>query len=460
MRKRLQKIKTGYFVLFKLAWPLVLANAFWNLQVTVDRIFLGQYSTEALAAAMTAVGLFWAPMALLQQTASYVTTFVAQYFGSGQLSMVGRSFWHSVYLAIIGGLLFLILIPMSPLLFHWMGHDLLLQQLETDYFSAICYSALATALLAAVSGFYSGIGKSSMVLIFNGIGVSINIVLDYLLIFGHFGFPKMGITGAGYATVIANSCAAAVGLWLIWRSGNNTHKIYHIRESFLKIDLDLAKRFLKFGIPSGMQWALEGLAFTVFLIFIGRMQDGTVVLAASSMTVTIMMLSVLPVMGIAQAVSIQVGQFLGAHRPNRAVRSTWIGVQVGLAYIAAMGLSFVVFPNFYLAWFKNENNLEVWSRIETIVPVLLLFVAIFSLFDCLNLILSFALKGAGDTRFVTAVALTLPWPIMVVPTWYFVDHPHSIYIAWIAASLFIITQAIVFLARFRQGRWQKMSVIH
>jgi len=65
-----------------MAWPLIVANSFWNLQLTIDRIYLGHFSTEALAASMAVMGVFWVPMALLQQTAAYLMTFVAQYFGA------------------------------------------------------------------------------------------------------------------------------------------------------------------------------------------------------------------------------------------------------------------------------------------------------------------------------------------------------------------------------------------
>ena len=75
--------------ILRMAWPLIVANSFWNLQMTIDRIFLGMLSTEALGAAVTVMGVFWVPMALLQQTASYITTFVAQYYGAGEHSKIG-----------------------------------------------------------------------------------------------------------------------------------------------------------------------------------------------------------------------------------------------------------------------------------------------------------------------------------------------------------------------------------
>jgi multidrug resistance protein, MATE family len=220
------------------------------------------------------------------------------------------------------------------------------------------------------------------------------------------------------------------------------------------------KRFLRYGLPSGLQWSLEGLAFTVFLIIIGRFPNGDAALASSGIAVTVMMLSILPAMGVAQAVSVLVGQHLGEKNPHLAEKDTYSGVQVSLIYILIMSMSFLIFPEFYLSWFKNEKNLNLWSEVSVIVPYLLMYVAVFTTFDSLNLNLSFALKGAGDTRFVSIVALLIPWPLMVLPTWLFRDYEGAIYYAWGAAAFYGLCQASVFLLRFRQGRWKSMSVIH
>src|SRR5690606_3749106 len=117
-----------------------------------------------------------------------------------------------------------------------------------------------------------------------------------------------------------------------------------------RFNFSLMKRFLKYGLPSGMQWALEGLSFTVFLIIIGRMPNGEAALAATGIATTIMMLAVLPPLGVAQAVSVLVGQHLGDKRPEEAEAVTWSGLQVALMFIVPMGLTFILFPHFYTNW--------------------------------------------------------------------------------------------------------------
>lgn len=456
MKKSKSRIDSWKEIL-KIAWPLIIANSFWNLQLTIDRVFLGAHSTEALGAAMAVMGVFWTPMALLQQTSNYITTFVAQYYGAKDIKMIGPAVWQSIYVSLIGGVLFLLLIFFSESLFTFIGHSETMLPLEVKYFNAICFSALPTALVAAFSGFYTGLGLTKMVMWINAVGVIINIVFDYLLIFGNFGFPAMGITGAGYATAIANCGGAIFGFFMIFKS--RYEKQYELWKGW-RWNSDLMKRFLKFGIPSGLQWALEGLAFTVFLIVIGRFPNGNAALAGSSIAVTVMMLSVLPAMGVAQAVMVLVGQHLGEKKPQLAESVTWSGAQVAAIYMAIVGLTFLLFPNFYLGWFENKQNLNLWAEVQQMVPYLLMFVALFTMFDSLNFSFSFALKGAGDTKFVSLVALLLPWPMMVAPTIIMKDWIGAIYWAWAAASVYIMSLAGVYWLRFKGGKWKQMSVIN
>jgi multidrug resistance protein, MATE family len=128
-------------------------------------------------------------------------------------------------------------------------------------------------------------------------------------------------------------------------------------------------------------------------------------------------------------------------------------------YMCAAGLSFFLFPEFYMNWFKNTSNPELWSQVSTITPVLLMMIGVFTAFDSMYLNLSFALKGAGDTRFVSVVALLMPWPIMVLPTYLIMDNPQAVYYGWGFATIYIMLTALTILYRFRSGKWMKMSVI-
>jgi MATE family multidrug resistance protein len=169
------------------------------------------------------------------------------------------------------------------------------------------------------------------------------------------------------------------------------------------------------------------------------------------------MVTVLPMLGMGQAVSILVGQRLGQDRPQIAERSTWNGFGLAWLYMGTVAIFYAFTPGAFLYFFQGEGTKA--AGIAALVPVLLRFVAVYSLFDSMNLVFSFALRGAGDTRFVTILSLALSWPLMVVPTWAAWRYDWGLYWAWTFASAYVIALGITFLLRFRAGKWKSMRVI-
>src|SRR5690606_20039555 len=151
----------------------------------------------------------------------------------------------------------------------------------------------------------------------------------YLLIFGHAGFPELGIAGAGYATALAAWISALYGLFLVLKKRYESE--YHMRSGW-RPNGELMRRYLRFGLPSGMQWALAGLAFSVFLIIVVRMPNGTAALAATGNALSIRMRSVLPPVIVAQAVSLLVGLYVGEKKRQMVVNYAWSGLQISAVY--------------------------------------------------------------------------------------------------------------------------------
>lgn len=444
----------GWREVLRLALPLILANSFWTLQITIDRVMLSWYSSDALAAAMPAAMVFWTLLTLLQSTCAYATTFVAQYFGAARYHRVGPAVWQGIYFALGGGMFFLALIPLAPVIVTLGGHSPAIQALEHQYLIPLAYSALPALILAAVTGFFNGRGDTSVVIWLNGIGLAVNAVLDYFLIFGHGGFPEMGIAGAGWATVAGSWASALLALGLMFRK--------HFREKFAtasgwRFDAPLFGRLMRFGLPSGLQWFMDGLVFTIFTFLIGRMGDAE--LGATSVAITLNLLAVLPAVGMGQAVSVLVGQRLGENRPDLAERSTWSGFWVAWIYMACVALVYLFLPHWLLGLFRSDAEPEKWAAVEALTVKLLWFVAFYCLFDSMNLVFSFALKGAGDTRFVTIAATILAWPVVVLPSWLAYEYEWGALTAWGFASAYVIALGFIFLARFRAGYWKDMRVI-
>jgi MATE family multidrug resistance protein len=152
-----------------------------------------------------------------------------------------------------------------------------------------------------------------------------------------------------------------------------------------------------------------------------------------------------------------VGQRLGQDRPQIAERSTWNGFGLAWLYMGTIAVFYALTPGLFLFVFQGKGAEA--EGVAALVPVLLRFVAVYSLFDSMNLTFSFALRGAGDTRFVTILSLALAWPIMVVPSWAAWYYGWGIYWAWTFASVYVIALGFTFLLRFRAGKWKTMRVI-
>src|SRR5437660_9684017 len=181
----------------RLALPLILSNSVWTLQIIIDRILLSRYSSDTVAAAMPAAVSFWTVLVLFQYTANYATTFVSQYLGAGRPDRIGPAVWQALYFSVFAGVAFLGLIPLARPYFAKVDHPPEIQALEVTYFRILCFSALPMIVTAAVNSFFAGRGATWTVMVIDACGVSVNAILAYALIPGHWGLPAVGVSGAG-----------------------------------------------------------------------------------------------------------------------------------------------------------------------------------------------------------------------------------------------------------------------
>ncbi len=215
---------------------------------------------------------------------------------------------------------------------------------------------------------------------------------------------------------------------------------------------------MHFGFPSGFQFFLDMIGFSIFLLLLGRL--GTINLAATNIAFNINTLAFMPMIGFGIAVSILVGQSIGKNRPDLAERSTYSGFHLTFIYMSTIALLYVVIPDVFLKPFATKSDPQTFEQILQIARVLLRFVAVYSIFDTLNIIFASAIKGAGDTRFVVRMIVILSLFLLVIPTYIALVIFHKdIYTAWIIASLYFSVLAIAFLLRFLQGKWKTMRVI-
>jgi MATE family multidrug resistance protein len=440
--------------LLALALPLVVSQSFMTVQVFVDAVLLAWHDPREMAASFPAVMWFWLPFGLLQVAAGYVSTFVAQYTGAGRLDRVGPAVWQGIHFALAAGLTFLLMIPAAPALIALGGHTPALQVLEVAYLRCLGFAALPMLVMAAVNGFFSGRGQTWTVLLIEAAGTGVNVALALVLIFGRLGAPELGIRGAGWATVAGSWVSALLAVALLARPRYAAE--FNTRRGW-RPERALFLRLLKFGIPAGSQTFFDVLVFHLFVQFVGRLGEAQA--GATALTVRLNMVAFMPMLGMAQAVSILVGQRLGADRPDLAERSAYTGLRWVFGYMSLVAACYVLIPGSLVSIFEGDRDPRAFAAVAALVPSLLACAAVYSLADSVNVTFSFALRGAGDTRFVSLLTFALAWPTMVIPTYLLVRAGGNLTWAWGFATAYILAMAVCFGWRFRSGKWKSMRVI-
>lgn len=434
--------------------PLIASTISYTVMQFCDRMFMAWHSNDALAAALPAGVVSWTIASLPMGIAAYASTFVAQYYGANQRHRIGAIIWQAIWMGVISIPLFLTLGVFGEALFLRLGHADQLAKLEGAYFLALAFGSGAVILDAGISSFFIGRGKTGIVMVVNLFGAALNLVLDYLFIFGWEFIPAMGIWGAGIATSMAVWFKVLVYAYLFLHSknlefGNRTH---------YQFDWPLMKRFLSFGVPNGIQFFVEGLAITFFVIIIAKISEAAS--AASSVVFSINMLVFYPVIGLGMGCATLVGQKIGEKKPELASRATWNTLLIGLVYTSLFAVAYFSFPGLFLAFHGAEN--QDFEQIRTITITFLRFVAVYCLFDTVQIVFVSAIKGAGDTRFVvfaTIVSASLFLLFGIVGGRSIVQPDQQVNWWWVCLTGWIFLLSAVYLLRFLTGNWKRMTVI-
>ncbi len=436
-------------------YPLILAQMSFTVQTFVDRLFLTWYSTEAVAGAVTGIFAIWTLIALFTGTGEYLTTFIAQYHGAGRPERIGPAVWQGIYFSLGAGALVAALSPLAGPLFALAGHAPALREYEVTFARILMWGAVPTILMATLSTFFAGRGQTQAVLRVNILSTLVNVVFDYLWIFGRGGFPRWGVAGAAWSTVLAQAVGALVFLYLIFRPG--FRQAYRTLSGW-RFEPLLFARLIRFGLPTGLQYSLEVLAFSLFLILVGRI--GTDELAASGLAFNLNMIVFMPMVGLAVGVSSLVGRYLGGERPQVSERVVRSASLLSLVYMSACGLLYVFGSGLLLAPYAAGADPAAFRNVGAIASLLLCFVALYSIFDMMNLIYAAGLKGAGDTVYPLVLTVTLSWGVMLVPAYVAcVRHDGGVYVAWSFATLYVVALGLLMRRRFRAGGWKSLRVI-
>jgi multidrug resistance protein, MATE family len=295
--------------------------------------------------------------------------------------------------AITGAAIWLVSRDVSPLL-HLLGIDDAMIPPARDFVAARSWGAIGTCAGAALIQYLQGVGDTRSPMLVGLLGNVVNVALAWSLIHGHFGLPALGVRGAGYATATTEMLElAALLVAARGRSRAAGRATLPLRAALREV--------AGLGVPTGLHFLFEGLAFTSFVAILGSF--GAEQMAAHQIAFSTIRASFLPGVAVAEAASVLVARSLGERRLDEADRVTTASLALGVGFMTLCGIAFALFGASIAGLFAVEPGVIRVAR------QLLLVAAVFQTLDAVNMILRGALRGAKDVRWVAVVGIAVAW---------------------------------------------------
>ena len=281
-----------------------------------------------------------------------------------------------------------------------------------------------------------------------------NVVANYVLIFGKFGVPAMGIAGAAYGTVLGSVCGLAVVAAGYLARANRTE--FGIARA-LRYDAAAMGKLLRFGYPAGVEFFLNLLAFNILILsFHSRGIE-----AATAVTIVFNwdMVSFIPLIGVNIGVTSLVGRYMGAGSPDTAHRATMSGLRMAWLYACCTLVAFSCFPEALVSVFRPADNAAVFEQAYPMAVHMLRLASLYVLADATILVFSGALRGAGDTFWAMVISVGMHWALVAIQLVMLKGFDVPVETAWLGLCLFIMAFSAIFYTRYRSGRWRLIRVV-
>ncbi len=438
-----------------IALPMMASNACDTVMTFTDRLFLSKLGTAQMNAALCGGLASFLMTTFFLGLIGYGTALVAQYYGSGQKRNCSVVITQAAIIAVLAYPLILLLAPLIRLTFSVSGiaEEQLIPQ--TLFFNILIYASIVTLLRSVFASFFSGIGRTRIVMVASVAAMVVNVGLNYVLVLGRFGCPSLGIRGSAYGTITGGVCGLLI-LAAAYFFGH-TRNEYGVRNSF-RFDWDVMRRLVKFGYPAGLEFFLNLAAFTGMIMLFDA--QGQTVATAATVTFNWDMVAYIPLVGIEIAVTSLVGRYMGARQPDTAHASAISGIKVGSIYSVLMLIMFVSIPHSLINIFRPDVNDAVFVQSLPLTLFMVRLVAVYVLLEAVVVAFCGALRGAGDTFWAMSISVALHW-LMVAVIYVMFEVLHtSAQMAWVAMISWFLLFSLVFYLRYRSGKWREIKVIN
>jgi putative MATE family efflux protein len=431
-------------LIFQFAAPMLLGNVFQQLFSVVDSIVVGKFiGKEALAAVGASFPVIFIMVSMIIGLVMGTTVVISQYFGAKDFVKVKRAIdTMYIYSAVAGIITTIIGLIISEPLLRLLGlpEDIMPQAVQ--YLRIYLSGIIIFFGFNGTSAILRGLGDSKTPLYFLIIATVANIVLVLLFV----GVFKWGVSGAAYATLIANGIA--FGLAIYWL--NKTHKLIRIAIKGLHFDREIFRQSINIGLPTGIQQTLVAMGALALMGIVNKF--GTNVIAGFSVASRLDALAMIPAMSFSQALSTFVGQNIGAKKPER-IRAGLIATVKMSGIVTIVTTVFIVFlGHFLMSLFTND--VEVIKLGDQYLTIVSSFYIMFTLMFIYNGVM----RGAGDTLIPMFISLLSLWIIRIPMAWFLSGKIGASGIWWAIPAGWMIGLILSF-SYYKSGRWKKKTVV-
>ena len=444
----------GIREMLAIALPMIISYAADTVMTFTDRMFLSRLGPEIMNAAMGGGLTSFMMMTFFLGLIGYSTALVAQYLGAKRKNTCPAVTTQALLIALIAYPVILLMKPLGVKLFEIMHVSAGQMEHQIIYYNILIYGTIIGLIRAAFSSYFSGIGRTRVVMVAGILSMIVNVGLNYVLIFGKLGLPALGIRGAAYGTIIGGISGLIV--LAVAYFGKKNRKEFHVMKSFRYYG-QIMKKLLKFGYPPGLEFILNLFAFNLMILIFHSMGDSTA--TATTIMFNWDNVSYIPLVGIEIAVTSLVGRYMGAQKVEIASKAALSAFKTGLMYSSVILVLFIFFPEQLVQVFKPAGASHVFEQAVPTAVFMLRVAALYVLIEAAIATCVGVLRGAGDTRWSMIASVSLHY-FMVVSLYLVIKVFHlGAELGWIVVVFVFMLFSVVFYFRYRGGKWKEIKMV-
>lgn len=435
----LEKYKTDINETVKLSLPIIFGRLGAVLMGVADTMMIGKVGTTEIAASGISTAIFILVAIIPIGFLIVGSPFVSAANSSGDKNLVVNILKGCIQSSIILSLFFMTILYVMAYNFEIFNQPKEVNDVVFPFFCLIIASTLPLMVFIAIEQFSDGLEKTSISMFFNVTALLLNIGINFGLIYGNFGLPKLGLVGAGIGTLTAR-IYMCVGIWLVVKYKKEFQE-FNLNFDLLHIEKESFTKLWKAGVPSGMQFFFEVSAFSVAAMMIGWL--GTIPLAAHNVAISIASISYMLSTGFATGGSIRVAAAFGKNDKEAVLRAGKTSLVFVTVLMAFSCLLFIFFGKILTQFYTSD------LKVIEIAGTLMIFAGLFQFSDGIQVVSLRSLLGLEDIKIPTYITLFAYW-VIGVPVGYVLTFytPMGVNGMWLSLCIGLTISAILVTFRF------------